>query len=109
MKVSSFVALLVVVVTGGFALTANPETDAAEYRKVITRVMPTYPTIARNLNLTGSVKLEAVVAPDGSVKSVQVLGGNPVFAQPAEDAIHSWKWEKSEHETTERVEVRFNP
>src|SRR4029078_7598183 len=77
--------------------------------KVLTRVLPIYPPIARSMNLSGSVKLEIVVAPTGSVKSIQVIGGSPVFSQAAEGAVRAWKWEKAEHETTERLEVEFKP
>ena len=108
MKVSSCLILLLIT-AAGFVPVAKAQTDVSGSRKVVSRVMPIYPTVARNLNLSGSVKVEAVVAANGSVKSVQILGGNPVFAEPAETAIRSWKWEKSEHETTERVEVKFTP
>lgn len=109
MKASSFVALLLLVTAGGFAPAANAQTEETGSRRVVNRVMPTYPAIARHLNLSGSVKLEAVVAANGSVKSVRVLGGNPVLAQSAESAVRTWKWEKGERETTEVVEVRFDP
>jgi TonB family protein len=109
MKASSFVALLLLVIASSLAPAANAQTEETGSRKVVNRVMPAYPAIARHLNLSGSVKLEAVVAANGSVKSVQVLGGNPVLAQSAESAVRAWKWEKGEHETTEVVEVRFDP
>lgn len=78
-------------------------------RKIITRVAPEYPRVARNLNIRGSVKLEAVVAPDGSVKSVEVKGGHPLLAQAAQEAIRNWKFEPAPHETRETIEVKFNP
>jgi TonB family protein len=108
MKASSFVALLLLVIASSLA-PANAQTEETGSRKVVNRVMPAYPAIARHLNLSGSVKLEAVVAANGSVKSVQVLGGNPVLAQSAEGAVRAWKWEKGERETAEVVEVRFDP
>ena len=87
---------------------AQAEENAAP-RKVVTRITPAYPQMARNINLSGGVRIEALVSADGSVKSIKVRGGNPLFAQSAEGAVREWKWEKSEHETTELVEVRFNP
>lgn len=78
-------------------------------RKLITKASPNYPSMARSLNLTGSVKLEALVNPNGSVKAVQIRGGNPVLAQAAENAVRGWKWEKSDRETTELVEIKFTP
>jgi TonB family protein len=78
-------------------------------RKVVNRVVPTYPAIARSMNLSGTVKLEALVLASGTVKSVQVKGGNPLLVQSAQRAIQEWKWEKADHESTEQVEFRFQP
>lgn len=112
MKVSSYFLALILGSTLLWLPAVNAQNEnvnADGTRKVVSRVMPSYPSIARGMNLAGSVKLEVIVAPSGSVKSIQVIGGNPVFSQAAESAVHSWKWEKGEHETTERVEVRFTP
>lgn len=78
-------------------------------RKVVTRVNPVYPAVARNLNIRGSVKLDAVVAPNGSVKSVEIKGGHPLLAQAAQNAIREWKFEPAPRETRESIEVKFNP
>jgi len=110
MKVSSFAAsLLVVAAAGSFSPASNAQSEQTGSRRVVSRVTPTYPAIARRLNLSGSVKLEAVVSASGSVKSIQIVGGNPVLAQSAEGAVHAWKSEKSERETTEVVEIRLDP
>ena len=76
---------------------------------MVNRVVPAYPAIARSMNLSGAVKLEVLVQPNGSVKLMQVKGGNPLLAQSAQSAVHGWKWEKADHETTELVEFHFNP
>ena len=78
-------------------------------RKVVNRVAPLYPSMARTMNLRGSVKAEAVVAPNGVVKSVEVKGGHPVLVQAAQNAIYKWKWAPAPHETREPIEVRFEP
>ncbi len=78
-------------------------------RKVATRVIPVYPNTARNMNLRGTVKVEALVAASGMVKSIEVKGGHPLFAQAAQDAVRHWKWEPAAHETRELVEINFNP
>ncbi len=78
-------------------------------RKIVSRVMPNYPEMARTLNLKGSVKAEAIVKPNGMVKSVDVKGGHPVLVRAAQDAIYRWRWEPSAHETREPIEVRFDP
>jgi len=78
-------------------------------RKVITRVTPQYPGMARSMSIRGSVKLEAVVAPNGTVKSVEVKGGHPLLAQAAQNAIHEWKFEPAPRETREAIEIKFTP
>jgi TonB family protein len=111
MKVSSVLLLPCLLVVSLCCVQAgNAQSEEVQgSRKVVGKVTPAYPDIARKLNLTGSVKLEVTVLPGGSVKTTHVLGGNPLLAQSAENAIRNWKWEKSEHETTEVVQVQFNP
>jgi TonB family protein len=88
---------------------AAQDDQSAGDRKVVSKVVPTYPAIARGMNLSGTVKLEALVLANGTVKSVQVKGGNPLLVQSAERAVHDWKWEKADHDSTEQVEFRFHP
>jgi TonB family protein len=78
-------------------------------RKVISKVAPIYPQVARTMKLSGTVKLEVLVQANGSVKSMQVKGGSPLLAQSAQNAVRGWKWEKGDHETTELVECYFSP
>jgi TonB family protein len=89
------------------SLAQQEQTDAG--RKITSRVMPRYPEIARTMNLRGSVKVEALVKPNGVVKSVDVKGGHPVLVRAAQEAIYRWKWEPSAHETREPIEVKFDP
>lgn len=72
-------------------------------------MLPIYPAMARTINLRGSVRVEAVVATNGSVKLVEIKGGHPLLAQAAENAIRKWKWEPASHETHEPIEVKFDP
>jgi len=81
------------------------ETNSA--RKVLTRVFPDCPALARKMHIQGVVKLEAVVRPNGSVKSTRVIGGNPVLVEAASNAVVKWKFEASSNETTELVQVTF--
>jgi outer membrane biosynthesis protein TonB len=52
-------------------------------RKVKTKVAPVYPDIARRMNITGTVKVLVVVAPNGSLKSSKVVGGHPLLVTAA--------------------------
>lgn len=77
-------------------------------RKVLTRVAPAYPELARKTNIHGAVKLLAVVASDGKVKSTEVVGGNPVLAPAAVDAVRRWKYEAGPQPTKEVIELKFD-
>jgi TonB family protein len=83
--------------------------DSPSVRKIINKVVPVYPSTARSMSLTGTVKLEALVLANGTVKSIQVKGGNPLLAQAAQNAVRAWKWAKAERESTEALEFRFRP
>jgi TonB family protein len=76
-------------------------------RKIIEKVVPAYPAVARNMHISGTVKLEALVSAAGIVKSIEVRGGHPMLAQAAADAVTKWRWDASSHETYETVEVKF--
>jgi TonB family protein len=78
-------------------------------RKVVSKVVPQYPTLARSMNLQGIVRADVLVAPNGTVKLVEVKGGHPLLAQAAQTALREWKWEPAARETRESVELRFNP
>ena len=85
---------------------SKPESEVT--RKVVSRVAPIYPALARKLNLHGLVKLEVVIAADGSVKSAEVTGGNPVLAQAAVDAVRKWRYEATPEQTHGLVELTFD-
>jgi TonB family protein len=89
------------------ACAQNEQTTGS--RKVINKVLPAYPHLARTMNLTGTVKLEVLVSSSGMAKTIQVKGGNPVLAQSAQEALHNWRWEKADHETSEMLEFTFKP
>lgn len=81
----------------------------APKRKLLDHPSPPYPTLARNLGLAGIVKIEVLVAPDGSVKALEIKGGHPVLVQAAGNAVRHWRWERAGQESHEQVEVRFSP
>jgi TonB family protein len=101
----------VLIVGGSAALSpqvlAQDSTPDAAARKVRTKVVPEYPSIAKQLNLHGKVRIAARVSPDGHVTSTDVIGGHPTLASAAEDAIKRWRFEPAPKETTEIIEFVF--
>ena len=78
-------------------------------RKVLTMAKPAYPDLARRANISGVVKLVVTVHPNGAVNDARIAGGNPVLCNAAMDAVRKWKFEPSAIETTEIVQLRFQP
>lgn len=76
-------------------------------RRILARATPAYPDLARSLHLEGTVRLQVTVGANGTVKSVQAIGGNPVLVKAAEDSIYGFKWAPASHESKELVEIKF--
>jgi TonB family protein len=103
----SSTTLAVIALTASLLTAQNPAASGNSERKVVTRVAPTYPELAKKMHIHGAVRVEAVVRPNGSVKSTRVLGGNPVLVQGALDAVAKWKFESAPAETTQVVQLMF--
>lgn len=56
------------------------------------RVEPTFPALARQLHKSGRVELHAVIGVDGSVQSLQVVSGDPLFLNSAREAVLQWRY-----------------
>jgi protein TonB len=83
--------------------------------RILTKVDPVYPEAARRLGTQGLVVLDAVIAPDGSVKNLRPLSGPDVLVQSASAAVGTWKFEPYlssgkavQVETTIAVEFRLD-
>jgi TonB family protein len=84
-------------------------------KRIVTKVEPEYPEAARTAGLQGLVVLDAVIAPDGSVKRLRPVSGPDLLVQSATEAIRSWKFEPYlfsgkavEVETTIAIEFRLH-
>lgn len=80
--------------------------DSAK-RKVKMRVMPDYPPIAKQMKVTGRVKIETTIAADGHVSNTRVVGGSPLLVNSALDAVKKWRFEPAAKESTETIEFDF--
>jgi TonB family protein len=97
-------------VLGGWAAISAPLVWGQEIsRKVKTKVVPNYPELAQRMKLTGVVRVQVTISPNGSVKDAKLMGGHPVLATAALDAIKKWRFENGPDEATGIVEFRFDP
>jgi TonB family protein len=98
-------ALVLMSLLASFAPASNAQ-EALE-RKVKIKVEPMYPEIASRMGLTGTVKLQVVVAADGTVKGAKPLGGHPILINAALAAVKKWRFETASAESTGTVEFKF--
>jgi periplasmic protein TonB len=60
--------------------------------ELIRRVQPEYPEIARATHLSGTVRLQAIIGTDGTVRDLDVLSGSPILARAAVEAVRQWRY-----------------
>ena len=97
--------------SAGIAQSQQTSTESSRTessRRIVHKTAPIYPDVAKRIKLGGTVKVVAVVAADGEVKSVEAKGGSPILLKAAEDAVSKWKF-ASGGESREMIEVRFAP
>src|SRR5271168_83369 len=60
--------------------------------QLINRVTPSYPPLARQTRIAGTVRLHAIIGKDGSVQSLTLVYGHPLLVQAALDAVRQWRY-----------------
>jgi periplasmic protein TonB len=80
---------------------AHPNTPAAplhvggsvQMAKLIRKVIPVYPALARAARISGVVHLIGIIANDGTIRNLQLIDGHPMLAHAALDAVEQWVYE----------------
>jgi protein TonB len=65
---------------------------AVQAALLVNKVQPVYPPLARQTRASGTVRLHAIIAKDGSVQQLEVLSGHPLLVQAALDAVRQWRY-----------------
>lgn len=58
--------------------------------KLISKVDPVYPALARNIHIQGVVRFSAILSTDGRVSNLLLLKGHPLLVQAAKEAAQQW-------------------
>lgn len=66
---------------------------AVQAAKLVNRVQPIYPPLARQTRISGTVKLHAIIGKDGTVQRLEVESGHPLLVQSALDAVRQWRYQ----------------
>jgi TonB family protein len=77
-------------------------------RKILKKVDVHYPSVLKSRGIGGTVRLKVAIHADGTVKDVEVLGGNPTLVEAAEKAVREWKFAPG-GESTMVVAINFDP
>jgi TonB family protein len=102
MKNKSVIALLLTLALAGGCFAQETK------RPMKVASKPVFPELAKRMNVAGSVKVECVVSPNGTVKSAKALGGHPLLIDAALNAAKTTKFEPSAEETKELITYNFN-
>jgi len=102
---STLTALAVTVFA--FSAAWAQQTNEEGKRKVRSKTNPVLSEVARRMSLSGKVKIELTIAPDGHVKNARALGGHPLLVQPCLEAVKEWKYESAPEESVQVVEFEF--
>jgi protein TonB len=65
---------------------------SVEPAMLIRRVEPIYPPLGRQLRREGRVELRAIISTDGTIQSLEVVSGDPLFLQSALAAVREWRY-----------------
>jgi protein TonB len=86
------------IVLGMLALVGSPcradveLTEAQAKEAAISKPMPEYPAMARQLKVTGKVQLQVVIGSSGAVEDVRIVSGNPVLTRPCAKVVQEWRF-----------------
>jgi protein TonB len=61
--------------------------------RIINRVQPSYPPLARQTRISGTVRLHAIIGKDGTIQQLEVMSGHPLLQQAALDAVRQWRYQ----------------
>lgn len=106
--VLAVVALVAVFAPQGMKAQSAQNSDEIS-RRAKSKVQPFFPELARKMNISGVVRIEVTVAPNGTVKEARIVGGHPVLASAALDAAKKWRFEPAPAESTGVIEFKFEP
>ena len=74
---------------------------------------PVYPQLAKSARVQGTIKLQAIIAVDGSIKNLRVMTGPPLLVNAAIDAVRRWQYKPtmlngSPVEVITEIDVNFS-
>jgi periplasmic protein TonB len=60
--------------------------------RLLNKVQPVYPVMARNARVQGQVVLAAIISKDGAIEELRIVSGHPLLVPAALDAVRQWHY-----------------
>ena len=67
--------------------------QGVQMAKLVKKVIPEYPPLAKIAGVSGVVHLLGVIAKDGTIQNLELIGGHPLLARAAIDAVRQWVYQ----------------
>jgi protein TonB len=61
--------------------------------RLISKVDPLYPALAKNQHVSGDVRVDALIDPNGRVTTMKIISGPTLLHQAAMEALRQWKYQ----------------
>jgi TonB family protein len=94
----------------GSAASISAVTDAVGRERILSdaaQPQASYPLLAQNMNVQGSVVLQAIIGVDGIIENIHVLSGPAILAAAAQQAVREWRF-KPVIQNGQPVETKAN-
>ena len=78
-------------------------------RKLLHKTEPVYPQDLKRRSIGGVVKLDLKISAGGNVEKVEIVGGNPILADSAAQAVKKWQYAPAAASSSMILNVEFNP
>jgi TonB family protein len=105
---SASLALLLFCLALASVPTVRAQSVEHSSRKVIRMRQPDYPAVLKSKGIGGLVRVNAKVLADGTVASIQIVGGNPILAESVVKSVMKWKYAPAASASNETVTFDFN-
>jgi len=76
-------------------------------RASVYKVPPTYPPLARQMHISGIIRVIATVGPTGTVLTAESTEGNKLLTAAAVEAVKQWRFVPAPRQSTVIVKVNF--
>lgn len=79
---------------------------SADAKQVVTHsVEPSYPTLAKQMKVQGSVVLQALIGREGTIQDLQILSGPQILSSAAREAVMQWRF-KPYYQSGQAIETQ---